>query len=156
MMKHCCPVKSGKPAFNGMILNAVFISTLPALLPTADALPSMPDPRLTPGAVADTDPVVICAPEYSRSHRVWHDKAGTLAKYGIPPSEAGQYEDDDRVPICLGGDNGSALNHWPEPWDQAEPKDELERRLCRAVCAGEITLPAAQAIFLGDWRKACR
>jgi hypothetical protein len=54
------------------------------------------------------------------------------------------------VPICLGGDNSSPLNHWPEPWDKAERKDELERRMCRAVCGGEITLPAAQAIFLGD------
>jgi hypothetical protein len=60
------------------------------------------------------------------------------------------------VPVCLGGDNASPLNHWPETWDQAEQKDELERRTCRAVCAGEITLPAAQAIFFGDWRDAYR
>jgi hypothetical protein len=32
-------------------------------------------------------------------------------------------------------------------------KDELQRRICRAVCAGEIMLLAAQAIFLGDWRS---
>jgi hypothetical protein len=87
------------------------------------------------------------------SSRVWRDKIGTLSKHGIPPSEAGRYEDDDRVPICLGGDNASALNHWPEPWEQAEQKDELGRRICRAVCAGRLTLPAAQAIFLGDWRN---
>jgi hypothetical protein len=30
----------------------------------------MPDPQLTPGAVADTDPAVVCARGYSRSHRV--------------------------------------------------------------------------------------
>jgi hypothetical protein len=93
----------------------------------------MPDPQLTPGAVADTDPVIICAPGYSRSHWVWHDKIGTLAKYGIPPADADQYEDDDRVPICLGGDNASALNHWPEPWDEAEQKDELKGRMSREV-----------------------
>jgi hypothetical protein len=116
----------------------------------------MPDPQLTPGAVADTDPAIVCARGYSRSHWVWHDKIGTLVKYGIPPAEADRYEDDDRVPICLGGDNASPLNHWPEPWDQAERKDELERRICRAVCTGEITLPAAQAIFLGDWSEAYR
>jgi hypothetical protein len=52
----------------------------------------MPDPQLTPGAVADTNPAVVCAPGYSRSHRVWHDKIGTLAKYGIPPSEAGAFD----------------------------------------------------------------
>jgi hypothetical protein len=87
---------------------------------------------------------------------VWHDKIGTLAKYGIPPAEAGRFKDDDRVPVCLGGDNGPPLNHWPETWDQAEQKDELERRMRRAVCVDEITLPAAQAVFLGDWRNAYR
>jgi hypothetical protein len=85
---------------------------------------------------------------------VWHDKAGTLRKYGVPLADADRYEDDDRVPICLGGDNASPLNHWPEPWDQAERKDELERRIYRAVCTGEITLPTVPAIFLGDWRSA--
>jgi hypothetical protein len=83
------------------------IFALPALMliaaaaVLAGAAPSMPDPQLTPGAVADTDPAIVCAPGYSRSHRVWHDKTGTLAKYGIRPADADRYEDDDRVPICL-------------------------------------------------------
>jgi hypothetical protein len=85
----------------------------------SDAASSMPDPQLSPGAVADADPAVVCAPGYSRSRRVWHDKTATLAKYRIPPSEAGRYEDDDPVPICLGGDNASPLNHWPELWDSS-------------------------------------
>jgi hypothetical protein len=130
--------------------------SMPLLMAFGGSSPTMPDPRLTPGAVADTDPAIICAPGYSRSHRVWHDKIGTLAKYGIPQAEADRYEDDDRVPICLGGDNASPLNHWPEPWEEAERKDALERRICRAVCAGRLTLPAAQAIFLGDWRSELR
>jgi hypothetical protein len=116
---------------------------LPALLTIvalAGTAPPTPDSQLTPGAVAETDPAIVCAPGYSRSHRVWHDKIGTLAKDGIPPAEADRYEDDDRLPICLGGDNASPLNHWPEPWDQAKRKDELEQRMCREVCAGEITL----------------
>jgi hypothetical protein len=125
-----------------------------ALPAFAGMAPAMPDPQLTPGAVADTDPAIICAAGYSRSHRVWHDKISTLTKYGVPLADARQYEDDDRVPICLGGDNASPLNHWPQPWDQAEQKDELERRICRAVCAGELALPAGQAMFLGDWRSA--
>lgn len=38
------------------------------------------------------------------------------------------------------------------PFWEAEQKDRLERRLCHAVCAGRISLKAAPAIFLGDWR----
>lgn len=113
---------------------------------------AQPDARLTPGAVADTDPASVCSPGYSRAHRHWHDKIGTLLRYGIPLAERNDYTDDDRVPICPGGDNASLLNHWPEPFFEAEQKDRLERRLCRAVCAGGISLKAAQAIFLGDWR----
>jgi len=41
---------------------------------------ALPDPTLTPGAVATNDASVICAPGYARSHRVWGDKAGTLRK----------------------------------------------------------------------------
>ena len=59
----------------------------------------------------DTDPAIVCTPRYSRSHRVWHDKAGTLAKCGIPLDDANRYEDDDRVPICLGGNNASLQNY---------------------------------------------
>jgi hypothetical protein len=61
-------------------------------------------------------------------------------------------------PALSGGASGCGvsgpLNHWPDPWDHAERKDQREQRTCRAVCTGEITLPAAQAIFLGDWHKA--
>jgi hypothetical protein len=42
----------------------------------------LPDPRLTPGAFADSSTRVVCAPGYARTHWVWHDKAGTLAKCG--------------------------------------------------------------------------
>ena len=89
---------------------------------------------------------------YSRAHRVWHDKADTLRKYGIPLRRARDFEDDDRIPVCGGGDNADPRNHWPEPWAEAHVKDRLEAATCRAVCAGRITLQHAQAIFLGDWR----
>lgn len=120
------------------------------------AAPAMPDPILTPGAIADTDPAIVCAPSYSRSHRVWRDQTGTLLKYGIPLADRNDYTDDDRVPVGLGGDNASPLNHWAQPWREAEDKDQLEDRLRREVCSGQMTLPAAQAVFLGDWRSRLR
>jgi hypothetical protein len=115
---------------------------------------SLPDPRLTPGAIATTDRAEICARGYARAHRSWAAKWLTLQRYGIPRTQSHSFEDDDLVPICLGGDNASPLNHWPEPLPQAERKDDLEWQLCRAVCAGRLSLTEAQAIFLsGRWHS---
>jgi hypothetical protein len=115
-----------------------------------------PDRALTPGAVAETSPAVICTPGYARAHRVWHDKAATLAKYGIARDQAALYEDDDLIPVCLGGDNASPLNHWPQ-LNAAQPgaadKDRLEVRICARVCRdrddGELS--RYQAAFAQDW-----
>ena len=129
------------------------IAGLLLIAPAALADPAMPDPALTPGAVATTDPAVICAPGYARAHRTWRGRQNTMREYDIAPSEWRDYTDDDRVPVCLGGDNASPKNHWAQPFDEALVKDRLEDEMCREVCAGEISLPAAQAIFLGDWRS---
>ena len=136
-----------------LIALAVFLISAPAL---AQTLPVQPDNSLTPGAIASTDPAVVCGfvdgESYSRRHRVWHDKAGTLLKYGLPLSDMRVVEDDDRVPVCLGGDNADPRNHWPEPWAQAREKDRLEDRICEMVCRDHsMSLQDGQAIFLGNW-----
>ncbi len=117
---------------------------------------TMPDPALTPGVVALTDVHEVCAYagglSYSKRHRVWTNKAGTLRKYSLPLRDGRLYEDDDRIPVCVGGDNADPRNHWPQPWPEARIKDHLEWRVCRDVCAGRMTLQDGQAIFLGDWR----
>ena len=97
---------------------------------------------------------MVCAPGYARAHRVWHDKAGTLAKYHIAPSQAALYEDHDLIPVCLGGDNASPLNHWPQPNSTtpgATDKDMLEERICREVCRArdDALLARYQAAFAG-------
>jgi hypothetical protein len=119
---------------------------------------SAPDDRLTPGALATTNTNEVCGGgpgDYSRRHRVWNDKPSTLAKYGIPPPAARLYEDDDRVPVCLGGNNADPRNHWPQPWHDAREKDQLEAWACRAVCdSHSMPLAKAQALFLADWRTA--
>jgi hypothetical protein len=128
----------------------VLLAAVPAL---ADDSVDLPDPVLTPGAIAETSTDVICAPGYSRAHRVWHNKAGTLAKYSIPLDQAALYEDDDLVPVCLGGANGSPLNHWPQVWDAARSKDQLEVRICARVCADrdDAELARYQTEFMHDW-----
>lgn len=127
----------------------------------AQSLPVQPDARLTPGAVASADPAEVCGYvdglTYSRRHRIWRDKRDTLAKYGLPWADHGLVEDDDRVPVCLGGDNGNPRNHWPEPLAQAHEKDRLEAEVCRLVCDDRaMTLQAGQEMFLGDWRVGYR
>ena len=121
----------------------------------------LPDPQLTPGAFAESSTAAICVRGYDRAHRVWHDKAGTLARYQIAPAEAALYEDDDLIPVCLGGDNASPLNHWPQPlggeWG-AEKKDMLERQLCAAVCRDrdDSELARYPAAFARDWTALWR
>ena len=118
-----------------------------ALLASCAEAQQLPDPVLTPGAVASTDQAEVCSPGYSRAHRFWRDKAGTLAKYGLPLSAARDVEDDDLIPVSLGGDNANPLNHWAEPWPQAREKDRLEWVMAREVCGGRVTLQWAQHYF---------
>lgn len=146
----------------GLALTGV-LAALAVPEPHAQTGSANPDPRLTPGAVATSDahgPDGICTVvgglTYTRRHRVWDDKQETLARYGIPASQARDYEDDDRVPVCLGGDNASPLNHWPEVWPQAHVKDRLDAEACRLVCEGKVAVVTAQGWFLGDWRDGYR
>jgi hypothetical protein len=146
------------------LLSGISCIVVGAIIPAPDAVElKTPDPQLTPGAVATHDVAEICARDargrytYSPTHRVWHDKRGTLAKYGIPRSQGRLYEDDDRVPLCLGDDNADPRNHWPQPRKDAELKDQFEREVCIAVCdRHSMSLDDAQRLFLGDWRTAYR
>jgi hypothetical protein len=50
-------------------------------------------------------------------------------------------------------------NLWPEPWADpcgAHRKDDLENALKRQVCAGSMTLSAAQHAIASDWEAAYR
>jgi hypothetical protein len=61
-----------------------------------------------------------------------------------------EWEIDQRVPLELGGSNATT-NLSPKHHPQA--KDRLENRLHDRVCAHQMTLAHAQAIFKGDWRR---
>ena len=87
---------------------------------------------------------------------MWDDKAGTLRKYSIPPNDGGDYEDDDLIPVCLGGDNADPRNHWPQPLAEAHEKDDLEWYACRDVCESGDSLAWWQSGFRIDWRPLYR
>jgi hypothetical protein len=65
------------------LVAAATIAIFVARATVAQNLPSQPDERLTPGAVASTDSAEVCGlvdgESYSRRYRIWRDKAGTLA-----------------------------------------------------------------------------
>lgn len=118
----------------------------------------LPDPGCTPGAV---DPAltaaVICAPGWSTT-RV-RPPAQATGRYKVLAEDAYSLgapdEYDHLVPLTLGGASATT-NLWPEPGSIPNAKDTVENALHRAVCAGRITLPAAQARIATDWTTATR
>jgi hypothetical protein len=122
----------------------------------------LPDPRCTPGSI---DPAVtqanihrtICVsgytsrvrPSESQTERFKYDIA--YRAYGVPRTE--KTELDHLVSLELGGSNDAA-NLWPEDPPTPNPKDKVENALHRAVCAGRVTLAAAQRAIAHDWLTA--
>lgn len=78
--------------------------TAPSWPGDAQADPIRPDPRLTPGAVATSDPGVFCHAGYSRSvrHTSGQVKRQVYRAYGID-RRGGSYEIDRLVPLAIGG-----------------------------------------------------
>jgi hypothetical protein len=115
----------------------------------------LPDRACTPGVVETTDLAVVCGTSTrERRHVDVVTKRRVLAAYSLPvPQPAGAYEIDHLVPLCLGGSNDEA-NLWPEPAPSFEQKDRVELELHRLVCAGRVSLPAAQRAIATDWTTA--
>ena len=119
-----------------------------------------PDLRCTPGA---RDPAVkqstiattICVKGYTDTVRpptriTKVEKIASMAAYGdtLP---AAHYEYDHLVSLQLGGSPNDARNLWPEPGKIPNPKDRLENRLRRDVCAHKTSLIAAQRAIAKHW-----
>ena len=56
------------------------------------------DPKLTPGAFAESRTAICMRGDDRTPARVAH-KAGTLARYRIAPADAARYEDYDLIPV---------------------------------------------------------
>jgi hypothetical protein len=118
-----------------------------------------PDRRCSPGAYYGAlTKAVICSPGY-RTGNVrdvpQSEKFQVETEYGMPASHYGRsIEIDHIVPLELGGSNDIA-NLFPEPGSgpaNYHVKDELEDRLHDLVCAGAITLRAAQRGIASNWK----
>ena len=123
----------------------------------------LPDPKFTFGV---SEPKLtkdrLCAPGFTTKD--WrHVSSGLKHKvyraYGMDPHEGECALDrgcevDHLIPIELGGAN-DIHNLWPQPFGthpwNAEAKDQLENKLHQLVCAGDISLEAAQTEIKTDW-----
>ncbi len=119
----------------------------------------LPDPRCTPGSA---DPAVtqatigstICVrgwtatvrPPSAETTALKHDVA--YPAYSVPPGTVSEL--DHLVPLELGGSN-DITNLWPETGPVPNAKDPVENDLRADVCAGQLTLTAAQQAIAADW-----
>ncbi|MDJ0460042.1 hypothetical protein PUN71_022795 [Arthrobacter sp. NQ7] len=126
----------------------------------------LPDPACTPGAV---DPAVtqdnlastICKSGYTTTVRAPASdtdktKVLSLTQYGQTKASTTEY--DHLISLQLGGTN-AVSNLWPEPNragapGTTNPKDAIETRLNKAVCAHRVTLAAAQKAVATNWVTA--
>jgi hypothetical protein len=124
----------------------------------------IPDPHCTPGAInpAVTQATIgttICRSGYTATIRPPASvtdqlKREQIAAYGDTDTRTRDYEEDHLVSLELGGAPDDPRNLWPEPGASPNPKDKIENDLHRAVCAGRISLAAAQTAIATDWTTA--
>jgi hypothetical protein len=112
----------------------------------------LPDPKCTPGAVADTDTAVVCARGYLAS-RPRPNLATARRKIAAAYEVTEPFQLDHLIARELGGSDEPA-NLWAQPGRSPNAKDRVENRLRRLVCSGAMTLAAAQREMAVDWTTA--
>lgn len=119
----------------------------------------LPNPELTPGAMAATSISTICS--MTNDEVVAPVTRGLKKKvfeeYGIAGDPTANYEVDYLITPGLGG-TGDIRNLWPEPryntvWNSFV-KDQLEQYLHQSVCDGSLSLATAQHEIVNNWIAA--
>lgn len=116
-----------------------------------------PNLKLTPGATLDVTQKELCERGYESPDRTIPItlKIQVADRYAISQDMAG-YNVDHLIPVGLGGSN-SLKNLWPQPlsgeWSHFK-KNELEARLRKMVCNGDLDLKKAQQEIATDWVSA--
>jgi hypothetical protein len=138
-----------------------------------DRLAGEPDPALTPGALnpAVTQATIgstICVSGWTATIRPSSSftdglKVQQIGQYGYGDTKTSSYEEDHLISLELGGAPADPRNLWPEPYTAsladgrssgAHVKDGFETKLKGEVCAGTITLAAAQSEIGDHWVHA--
>jgi|GEM_PF-4399208 len=163
-----------KPLFSYVLLPLLLVLTIPSAA-TSQVLPSpgpalpatpqpgnnisdlpLPDPKLTPGRVADSDIRDVCDPGYA-DRQGYLDPGNvreTFNRYHIPePLRLHRFVVDRLVPSSLGG-APTLDNLWAVPLEAERRKRVIEQSLVEDVCSGGMSLAEAQRRMLTDWRTA--
>lgn len=119
----------------------------------------LPDPRYTPGLARQASLAELCA--MNREEVVRSVPASVqrqvFQEYGIRDAASSKFEVDYLITPGLGGSD-NLKNLWPEPhsdtiWN-SYVKDQLEDRLHRMVCEGNVPLEQAQRDIADNWISA--
>jgi hypothetical protein len=119
--------------------------------------PGVVDSRVTQDNIATT----ICVSGYTKTVRppasYTHDlKVRQIVEYGYTDTNLASYEEDHLISLELGGHPTDPKNLWPQPRSgdyPASKKDQVENLLHGKVCAGAMTLAAAQAAIAKNWES---
>ncbi len=134
-----------------LLVGAVILGSCNQAAPSGAGppIPTVPDPKLTPGAV-----VAGCVPSTVADRAVTEaEKKALLVAYGLPestPSSSVRF--DHRVPHALCGVDGPA-NLWPEATAASKVKDRFENAWINLVKLDPSMLGAAQRCFEADWTR---
>ena len=106
--------------------------------------PGTTNPDVTQATIHST----ICITGWTKTIRPPVDytnrlKREQMAAWQLPGTPA-DYQEDHLISLGIGGHPTDPRNLWPEPRPHAEEVDVIERDLRLAVCAGKLTLAAAQ------------
>ena len=145
------------------------------LYPDHTTTPGVVNPAITQATIHAT----ICSPSWSTktirpppSYTTPLKRQQLVAGHATDRNPA-DYEEDHFISLELGGHPRDPRNLWPERWGTpaqpltskgpfpshlvgAKSKDAVENALHREVCAGTLTLRAAQWIIATDWFKYYR
>jgi hypothetical protein len=132
-----------------------------------NSVDGLPDPICTPGVVdprvrQDNLSTTICSRGYTKTVRppvsYTNDlKVRQIAEYRYADTRLAGYEEDHLIPLELGGHPTDPKNLWPQPRTGIHPasmKDSVENSLHAKVCAGAMSLAAAQAAIASNWATA--
>ena len=125
------------------------------------AIAIVPPGALNPAVTQDTINQTICVRGWTGTVRPPMGYTSALKRKQMRAAHLSgsprNYEEDHFIPLELGGAPSDPNNLWPEPMTGiggAKAKDRLENHLRSEVCAGRLTLDAAQKAITIDWRNA--